>query len=93
MIYPPSLVNILVNFSLRLSFLVASRHRDMIVEAMQILMYAVATSVEGETKRKACVYFRPRERGDTKFFRITYGSGCSGTVRNRFYTSHTKLII
>lgn len=74
-----------LNSSMRIFVLLASRHREMIVEAMQILMYAVANSVEGDTKRKACVYFRPREQGDKKILRITYGNGCSATVRNYLF--------
>lgn len=80
-------------FWMSISF-IASRHQDMIVEAMQILMYAVATPVSGETNRKACVYFRPRTRGDRNYFRVIYGDGCSGTVRNDFSNrSYAKLTI
>ena len=71
---------------------VASRHRKMIVEAMEILMYAVATPVSRETDRKACVYFRPKQQRDNRFFRITYGSGCSATVRKDFYI-HTYALL
>jgi hypothetical protein len=51
-----------------------------ITDAMQTLMYAVATPKEGTTQRSACVYFRPRTSTDTVYFKIQYGNGCSAHV-------------
>ena len=51
---------------------------------MNTLMYAVGTPIEGETSRQACVSFRPRLSDDENFVKITYGSGCSGTVNNLY---------
>ena len=62
----------------------APSHQSFIVQAMEKLMYAVATPVPGQTSRKRCVSFRPRTASDRYFVTITYGSGCSGTVRNPF---------
>jgi len=64
------------------TYFVATQHRNLILQAMKTLMYAVGTPIPGVTSRKTCVYFRPRQKADTKYFKIMYGSGCSATVRN-----------
>jgi len=51
-----------------------------ITEAMQTLMYGVATPKAGTTERSACVYFRPRVSTDPVYFKIQYGTGCSAHV-------------
>ena len=52
---------------------------------MQTLMYAVGTPVPGQTTRRACVFFRPRQAQDRSYFKIVYGGGCSAIVRNHSY--------
>ena len=49
---------------------------------MQTLMYDVGTPIPGLTSRQPCVSFRPREEEDTSYLKISYGDGCSSTVRD-----------
>jgi hypothetical protein len=65
-------------------FFVASSDQAIFVDAINTLMYAVGTPIEGETSRQPCVYFRPRLSNDENFVKITYGDGCSGTVNNLY---------
>jgi hypothetical protein len=44
-------------------------------------MWAVATPISGSSRRQSCVQFRPRTSADRDYLRLTYGDGCSGTVR------------
>jgi hypothetical protein len=62
-------------------FFVAS-DQGIIVNAMNTLMYAVGTPVQGQTSRRSCVYFRPKLSNENNFVKIVYGTGCSGTVNN-----------
>ena len=48
--------------------------------AMNTLMYAVGTPIEGQSNRQACVYFRPANDGDAEVLKIKYGNGCSANV-------------
>jgi len=52
----------------------------LIVQAMNTLMYAVAKPISGQSSRRACISFRPRQSSDRIYLRIVYGSGCSSTV-------------
>jgi hypothetical protein len=56
-----------------------------ITDAMQKLMFDVATPVPGANSRKACIYFRPRQATDTTYFKIQYGNGCSAHVGHMTY--------
>jgi len=51
-----------------------------ILNSMQTLMYAVGTPIPDSLDRQVCVYFRPRQPTDTKYFKIQYGTGCSAHV-------------
>ena len=62
------------------SFNLAVAHQNYNFQAMQTLMYAVATPIPGQASRTSCVYFRLRTTEDQHYIRITYGEGCSGTV-------------
>lgn len=65
-----------------ISYFVATEDRNLILQAMDTLMYAVGTPIPEKTARKTCVHFRPKQRGDRRSFKIVYGTGCSATVRN-----------
>ena len=49
---------------------------------MQRLMYDVGTPIPGQTLRRTCVYFRPKQSQDRSYVRVIYGNGCSATVRD-----------
>lgn len=49
---------------------------------MQTLMYDVATRIPGQTSRRPCITFRPREEQDTSYLKISYGTGCYADVRD-----------
>jgi hypothetical protein len=66
-------------------YFVAISHRNLILEAMSTLMYAVGTPIPGQLSRRSCVYFRPKRQNDKTFFTFQYGDGCSATVRNYTY--------
>ena len=68
------------NPSYHFYFFLDANDQTTIRNAMQTLMYAVGTPIAGSTQRKSCVYFRPRQSGDTKYFKIQYGNGCSAHV-------------
>ena len=55
-------------------------------------MFSVATTIPGQGSRAPCVLFRPRTAADRYFVRITYGDGCSGTVRTSTLTQLEYLI-
>ena len=59
---------------------VALSHRSIIQNAIQTLMYAVAAPIPGQTIRRTCVFFRPRQSSDKTYFKVVYGNGCSATV-------------
>lgn len=61
-------------------FCIATAYRKLIVTAMHTLMYAVGTPISGQTARRACVSFRPRQSSDRSYLKIIYGDGCSTTV-------------
>lgn len=63
-----------------ISAITDANDRQMIINAMQILMYSVATPMPDSNQRSACVYFRPREATDQAYFKIQYGNGCSAHV-------------
>jgi hypothetical protein len=54
--------------------------RQKITDAMQALMYDVASPKPGTNERTACVFFRPRQAADKVYFKIQYGNGCSAHV-------------
>lgn len=57
--------------------------RQMITDAMQLIMYDTGSPIEGSQSRNPCVYFRPRVASDESFFTIRYGTGCNAHVRER----------
>jgi hypothetical protein len=63
-----------------ISAITNANDRQMITNAMLILMYAVGTPIPGSDERSACVYFRPRQSTDRTYFKIVYGNGCSANV-------------
>ncbi|CAF1530357.1 unnamed protein product, partial [Didymodactylos carnosus] len=64
------------------------KDQQMIKDAMQKLVWEVATVESGKDTRKACVYFRPREANDKTYLIVEYGQGCSAHVGN-FVGTHT----
>lgn len=51
-----------------------------ITDAMNTLMFAVATPTADATQRQACVLFRPRQAADKIYLKVVYGNGCSANV-------------
>jgi len=58
-----------------------AKDQKTITDAMQTLMYDVATPKANTAERTACIYFRPRQSTDKVYFKIQYGNGCSANVR------------
>lgn len=54
--------------------------RQLIITAMNQLMYDVGTPVPNEATREICVFFRPARSSDTDVLKVLYGNGCSATV-------------
>jgi len=63
-----------------ISAITNAQNQKTITDAMQTLMYAVATPKPNTQERTACVYFRPRQATDKVFVKIAYGNGCSAHV-------------
>jgi hypothetical protein len=55
--------------------------REMIINAMDTLMFDTGTLIAGSVSRYVCVYFRPRQPTDKIFLTIQYGNGCNAHVR------------
>jgi len=63
-----------------ISAITNAQDQKKITDAMNTLMYDVATPKSGTTERAACIYFRPVQAGDKNYFKIQYGNGCSAHV-------------
>jgi len=63
-----------------ISAITDAKDQKTITDAMQKLMYDVATPTNTSNQRTACIYFRPRQATDKVFFKIQYGTGCSAHV-------------
>jgi hypothetical protein len=63
-----------------ISAITSAADQKTITDAMQTLMYAVATPKANTQERTACVFFRPRTSTDKVYFKIQYGTGCSANV-------------
>lgn len=72
---------------------VASTNQNIIRNAMQRMMYDVGTPIPGQTSRRTCVYFRPKQSQDRSYVRVIYGDGCSGTVRENILLNRCLLQI
>ncbi len=65
------------------NWIIDANDRTTITNAMNQLMFAVGTPIEGQTNRQACVFFRPAQTGDKEILKIKYGNGCSASVSLR----------
>ncbi|CAF1187129.1 unnamed protein product [Adineta ricciae] len=63
-----------------ISAITNAQDQQKITNAMNTLMYAVATPIANSQSRTACVFFRPRQSSDKDYISIQYGSGCSANV-------------
>ncbi len=71
------------NFLLISDLIIDANDQTTIKNAMNQLMFAVGTPIEGQANRHACVFFRPAQEGDPEVLKIQYGNGCSATVSRK----------
>jgi hypothetical protein len=71
------------NFLLISDLIIDANDQTTIKNAMNQLMFAVGTPIEGQANRQACVFFRPAQEGDKEVLKIQYGNGCSANVSRK----------